>query len=315
MARRLRSRLALPLTALAITAAGVFAFPAIASAWNATGHRTIAEIAWDAMTPRARARAVDLLMHGPALAGLSTLRPAAGTDAERDRALFLNAATWPDLIRDRTQPWNAYHRGTWHYADFYWDVVDGRPHNIPGTGPDSVNAGERIVAFRAALADPTVADTTKAVDLAWLLHLVGDIHQPLHCSSRVTASDTLPRGDMGGNSVVLDGHQRLHGYWDGILDEAITRQPGEDSIAFATRIARTIEATHPEASLAGPAASTSVADWEGQGLYLAQTVVYNGLTPGEAPSAAYRAQALKTSEAQMALAGYRLAALLNDALK
>jgi hypothetical protein len=312
---RMTKRLRAPLAALAIITAGVLAFPALGLAWNPTGHRTIAEIAWEHMTPVARARAVDLLMHGPALAGLATLRPATGTEAERDRALFLNAATWADLVRDRNQPWYAYNRPTWHYADFYWDVVDGRPHDIPGTGPDSMNAGERIIAFRAALADPTVADTTKAVDLAWLLHLVGDIHQPLHCSSRVTARDTLPRGDMGGNTFHLDDHHNLHGYWDGILNEAVAREPGEDSIAFATRLAHDIEHAHSLAALAGPAASTDVAGWERHGLHLAQTVVYAGVTPDEAPSAAYRAEALATSEAQMALAGYRLADLLNAALK
>jgi S1/P1 Nuclease len=311
----MKHRLRAPLTALAITAAGILVLPAIASAWNATGHRTIAEIAWDHLTPQARTRAVALLMHGPALAGLSTLRPATGTDAERDRALFLNAATWADLIRDRNQPWYAYNHPTWHYADFYWDEVNGQPHNIPNTGPDSINAGERIIAFRAALADPTVPDTTKAIDLAWLLHLVGDIHQPLHCSSRVTAQDTLPRGDMGGNTFRLDDRHGLHGYWDGILDEAIARQPGEDSIAYASRLAAAIEQAHPLATLAAPAASTSVATWEGQGLYLAQTAVYADLERGQAPSAGYQARALETSEQQMALAGYRLAALLNAALR
>lgn len=309
------NRLRTPLAALTIVLAGVFVFPALGSAWNATGHRTIAEIAWDHMTPRARARAVELLTHGPALAGLATLRPTTGTDAERDRALFLNAATWPDLIRDRNQPWYAYNRSNWHYADFYWDVKDGMPHDIPGTGPDSSNAGERIVAFRAALADPGVADTTKAVDLAWILHLVGDIHQPLHCSSLVDAQDTLPRGDMGGNNFLLDGRERLHGYWDSILDEATTRGAGEDSIAYATRLAGEIEQMHPLPTLTTRASITDVGDWEHEGLRLAQTVVYANITRGQAPSPAYQAEALKVSEQQMAVAGYRLAALLNAALK
>jgi hypothetical protein len=311
MTKRLRA----PLAALAVVSAAVLALPALGSAWNATGHRTIAEIAWDHMTPAARTRAVDLLQHGPALAGLASLRPTTGTDAERDRALFLNAATWPDLIRDRNQPWYAYYRSNWHYADFYWDVQNGMPHDIPGTGPDSSNAGERIVAFRAALADPSVADTTKAVDLAWILHLVGDIHQPLHCSSLVDAQDTLPRGDMGGNNFHLDGRERLHGYWDSILDEATTRGAGEDSIAYATRLAGEIQRSHTVVALASPAAITDVAAWEQEGLHLAQTVVYSGLTRGQAPSAAYQANALRVSEAQIALAGYRLAALLNTALK
>ena len=306
---------------LAIVTAAVLALPASAL-WDAAGHRTVAAIAWEHMTPRARARAVELLLHGPALANFPALRPASpappaqGSEAARDRALFLNAATWADLVRSRDQPWHAYHRPTWHYADFYWDVEHGQPHDIPGTGPDSLNAAERIVALRATLADAKAADTTKAVALAWLLHLVGDIHQPLHCSSRVTPDDPpLPHGDEGGNRFRLDDNRNLHGYWDRILGEAIAPDPGEDSIAYADRIAHRIERAHPPASLAAPAAATDVLGWTQEGLRVAQTVVYAGVTRGEAPSATYEAEALNVSERRIALAGYRLAALLNEALK
>jgi len=292
----------------------VLVIPALA-AWDPAGHRTVAEIAWEYMTLRARERAVALLMHGPAKADFASLRPAEGTAAERDRVLFVNAATWADLVRNRREPWHVYSHPTWHYADFYWDVENGRPYEIPGTGPDLVNAGERVVAFHALLADSTAADTTRAVALAWLLHLVGDIHQPLHCSSRVTSEDALPRGDLGGNSFALDAGHNLHAYWDEILDRAIAPDPGEDSIAYATRMARRIERIHPRASLATPAASTDVVGWEREGLHLAQTVVYAGVTRGAPPSATYQAQALTVAERRIALAGYRLAALLNDALK
>ena len=300
-----------------LVTAALLALPASA-VWDTAGHRTVAAIAWEHMTPRARARAVELLLHGPALANFAALRPAPpaqGSEAERDRALFLNAATWADLVRNSDQAWHVYHHATWHYADFYWDVENGRPHEIPGAGPDSVNAGERVLAFRALLADSTAPDTTRAVALAWLLHLVGDIHQPLHCSSRVTSEDALPRGDLGGNTFVLDAGHNLQAYWDEILDRLIASDPGEDSIAYATRMARRIERIHPRASLATPAASTDVVGWEREGLHLAQTVVYAGVTRGEPPSATYQAQALTVAERRIALAGYRLAALLNDALK
>ncbi len=303
------------IASLAIAGAAVLASPVLASAWNAAGHRTVAAIAWDAMTPRARARAVALLLHGPARAKLASLRPAEGTDAERNRALFLNAATWPDLVRNRDQDWTVYNRPAWHYADFYWDVVNGQPHDLPGTGPDSVNAGERIAAFRAALADSSVADTTKAVDLAWLLHLVGDIHQPLHCSSRVTPEEPLPRGDLGGNRFALDDNHNLHAYWDDILEAGVPRQPGEDSITYATHNARRIEQEHPGSSLAGATASRDVAEWEHECLHIVQTVVYDGLRRGAAPTVAYQAEAVTVSERQIALAGYRLAALLEEALR
>ncbi|HVA57768.1 MAG TPA: S1/P1 nuclease [Gemmatimonadaceae bacterium] len=304
------------LAAIAIVSAAVLVLPQLLSAWNATGHRTIADIAWEHMTPTARARAVELLMHGPPLADLASLRPSTGTDPERDRALFMNAATWPDLIRDRNMPWYAYNHPTWHYADFYWDVENGQPHDIPGTGPDSSNAGERIIAFRNALSDPTVPDTTKAVDLAWILHLVGDIHQPLHASSRVTPQNPLPSGDKGGNDFVLsDPRHRLHGFWDNILDESIARAPGEDSTAYASRLAATIEQMHPLSALRVQADSLDVATWEHESLVIAQRDAYSGITPGTAPSAAYQAAALAVSEARIALAGYRLAALLNAALR
>jgi hypothetical protein len=301
-------------TAAALVTAALFTLPASAL-WDATGHRTVAAIAWEHMTPHARARAVDLLRHGPALANFAALRPPQGSEAARDRALFLNAATWADLVRSRDQAWHVYHHATWHYADFYWDVENGRPHDIPGTGPDSVNAAERIVALRATLADANAADTSKAVALAWLLHLVGDIHQPLHCSSRVTPDETLPHGDQGGNTFRLDDNRNLHGHWDRILDEAIAPDTGEDSIAYADRIADRIERTDRRAALSAPAASTDVLGWAQEGRHLAQTVVYSGVTRGSAPSAAYDAEALKVSEGRIALAGYRLAALLNEALE
>ncbi len=77
----------------------------------------------------------DAAGHGPALANFGSLRPADGSEAARDRALFLNAATWADLVRSRNQPWHVYHHATWHYADVYWDAENGRPHDIPNTHP------------------------------------------------------------------------------------------------------------------------------------------------------------------------------------
>ena len=296
-------------TSVAILTAVVLALPASAL-WDAAGHRTIAAIAWEHMTPGARARAVALLQHGPALANFASLRPADGSEAARDRALFLNAATWADLVRNRDQGWHVYHHATWHYADFYWDVENGQPHEIPGAGPDSSNAVERIVALRATLVDASAADTTRAVALAWLLHLVGDIHQPLHCSSRVTADDALPHGDAGGNTFRLDADRNLHAYWDRILDASVAPDPGEDSIAYAGRMAQRIERAEPPVT-----PSADVSGWAQEGLRIAQTVVYVGVSRSNAPSAAYEAEALKVSEGRIALAGYRLAALLNEALK
>src|SRR5256886_5859382 len=134
----------------ALVPAALLALPA-SRRWAAARHRRGAAIAWEHVPPRARAGAVELLLPGPALANFGSLRPADGSEAARDRALFLNAATWADLVRNRDQAWHVYHHATWHYADFYWDAENGQPHDIPNAGPDSLNAAERIVALGATL--------------------------------------------------------------------------------------------------------------------------------------------------------------------
>jgi len=73
----------------------------------------------------------------------------------------------------------------------------------------------QIIALRKALASDE-SDVLKSYDLVWLLHLTGDIHQPLHCATRVSA--TLKNGDAGGNAVkLLPASAELHGYWDSLL--------------------------------------------------------------------------------------------------
>src|SRR5262249_18363782 len=80
------------------------------------------------------------------------------------------------------------------------------------------NAQTQIGKFRAVLAtesnDPKL-EKLKSYDLSWLLHLVGDVHQPLHSTTRV--STTKPDGDDGGNGVKLTWPANLHTFWDDVL--------------------------------------------------------------------------------------------------
>ena len=124
----------------------------------------------------------------------------------------MRAATWPDIIRTapgyRADPIDdpgatqnigyadkLQHR-YWHYKDLPFS-----PDGTPTQPPPEPNAETQIRALRTALASPTTSDDVKSYDMVWLEHLVGDVHQPLHATSRFTAA--LPAGDRGGNSIAI----------------------------------------------------------------------------------------------------------------
>jgi hypothetical protein len=203
-----------------------------ASAWDRPGHLVVDAIAWELMSETARTRAVELLRSAPADAEL-------GSFVLQARELFVRSGYWPDVVRDEAFPARKekYDRPTWHYVNHFWRDGDLLPEM--GTNGDLIH---QLGALRAAAPDP--------VALAWLMHLVGDVHQPLHSSARVTALE--PQGDRGGNDFVLDDEESwgtLHGYWDGILSRARRNHDGESDDAWVARVSREIMILHPRASL------------------------------------------------------------------
>jgi hypothetical protein len=295
--------------ALALPALAAFAVPVMR--WNANGHMTIAAIAWNHMTPASRSRAVQLLRNGPPLAQFSELEsPGAGDD--RDRQLFLAASTWADRVRANNIPSHVYNHGTWHYTDYFWRENNGHVEAVPGLAPDAENALERLPLLETALAS-AAADTTRAIALAWILHLVGDVHQPLHLSARVTPAE--PQGDKGGNTFRLQGQpNNLHAYWDGAVD-LVEPASGAGPVAYADRLAQRVEQDVPVNAIAPALVSATFDVWGRESLDIAQREVYaSTLHPGDAPSAVYAQNAAKIAERRVALAGYRLASLLNRVL-
>jgi hypothetical protein len=300
------------------------AVPAPARAWDDVGHMTVASVAWQRLSPAARARAVALLRTAPTDAGLAQLRPNGGGPEARDRALFVRAATWADLVKDRRDAarLRRYHHAGWHYADTYWRLdAAGRPVEVSGPPTDREHAVERIDALSAAVRDANRPAAERAVDLAWLLHLMGDVHQPLHTSSRVTAAS--PEGDRGGNRVRL-GSTNLHAVWDDAMDRSPGRRPrasggrqqGADAKlgraeGWAARLARSFPADRWRVSVA----DTVPAHWARESLVLAQRQAYPGIADSmPAPPAGYRDRVRRVAQPQVALAGYRLALLLERVL-
>ncbi len=296
---------------------GLLAVACDALAWNSFGHMTVAEIAWQKLTPAARARATALLKLNPNYA--NWVKGVAGK--RRDETAFLAAATWPDEIKhvtgyvdDGERPSGPDAGRNIGYADKlqhrYWHFVDTpfSPDGTPLVAPASPNARTQIAAFRKTLASSKASDPLKSYDLAWLLHLVGDVHQPLHATSRFTKD--LPEGDNGGNKVALCAlpcRDELHGFWDDVLGTS-------PNPADAKKFAATVAPADPKA-----AAISIGSTWVAESLRAAKNSVY--VVPigvGAGPFAlddTYRAAARKLARQRVALAGARLAGLLNAALK
>lgn len=293
-----------------------------ASAWNSIGHMSVAWVAYQKLTPAEKARVGALLQLNPYYKEWLSYIPAGASDADRDLYVFMMAATWPDEIKamgshyvgtdtaPRAEQASLNGGYTDHNAHKYWHFVntplDGTA--TPSAAPLSVpTATQKITVFRAALAG-NIADPIKSYDLVWLIHLVGDVHQPLHCSTRVSAAN--PKGDQGGNLVVVSGPSKeLHAFWDGALGDGDTK-----NFMTAVKVASTLP--DPDASLLS---DDKEDDWAVESYALSKSAVYvDPVGAGLGPftlSEAYTANSQQIARQRVALAGARLANLLKTALQ
>jgi hypothetical protein len=260
-----------------------------ARAWGPDGHVVVARIAEAHLTPKAR-RAL-----GPLLAG-------------RDLA---DVASWADDWRDlhpETKPW--------HYVDI---PLDAAAYDRARDCPQGACVVEALAAQVAVLRDERAPLLERQRALRFIVHFVGDLHQPLHA-----ATDTHvpgPGGDHGGNAVKAQLTSSdpefpyhslptgsLHGVWDVDL-VAIEHREQE---AFVAALA------HPREGVARLQAGT-FADWANESHALAREVAYAGLPAPDAGGVRqlggdYAASCRPVVERQLQRAGLRLARVLNEAL-
>ena len=288
-------------------------------AWDSDGHMQVAEIAWKHLTAASRARVSTLLKLNPNYHIWIAKVPV----AKRQQVAFVMAATWPDFIKTaaagytndgdtpKPDPASSQNIGySDHLMHRYWHFID-TPFSTDGTAlvqPIAPNAKTQIELFTAAIAGSSASDDIKSYDLVWLEHLVGDVHQPLHATSRFSAA--LPAGDRGGNSVALcvsPCQDELHAFWDNVLG---TSKLAATAIAAADKL--------PAAPAAG-AAITDDQTWITESFKAAKQFVYaSPVGPGAGPytlDATYKAQAKTEAKARIELAGIRLADLINAQLK
>jgi hypothetical protein len=285
-----------PIACLLAAGAALCSSPALA--WGDLGHEVIARIAYGRLTPAARARVDALLAADP------------DTLTAPD---FASRATWADKYR-------AGRRGTapWHYVDVELNRPDldaacfRSPKLAPGQpasqGPAQDCLVDKIDEFAAELHDPSTAPAERLLAFKFLIHFVGDLHQPLHAADH---------HDRGGNCVGLepspDGHARnLHAFWDSSVVYALGRSADD----IAARLDAQITPAEAKAWSRGDAPA-----WALETFRLARRDAY--ALPARPTcearravslSPAYEAAAEQDAAMQLEKAGVRLAAVLNRTL-
>jgi hypothetical protein len=299
-----------------------------ARAWDDFGHMEVAAVAYKRLGAKTKTRVDALLKLNPHYGDWIV----GAKKRDQPRVAFLRAATWADAIKsDRTYKEDDQKASTagqnLGYADLlrhkYWHFVDKpfSPDGTPLVDAPAPNALTQLTLFKQALCSADASDDVKGYDLVWLLHLVGDLHQPLHCVSRFDRA--TPAGDRGGNLVKIAGNAQppvcddprycpfgppedLHAFYDTIAGSG-----------YCTRDAEAAANGLPQAN-AQKAAVEDVDAWVQEGVDLAQTVVYvSPINAGAGPftiDAAYQKAAFELGKRRMSLAGARLANLLNDCL-
>jgi hypothetical protein len=300
-----------------------------AFAWNNIGHMAVAYVAWQNLTPAMRARVTQLVQQNPLYSKWDQLIPVSVVGTQRNMYLFMIAATWPDQIKGMSSQFSC--NGTSNtdtppageaaslntgYTDTclhkYWHFIDesyaiGGAANQPVPAP---NAIQKIDAYTTNLG-ANLPDDVKSYDLVWLEHLVGDVHQPLHCVTRYTKNH--PQGDAGGNKVSLGSSKELHGYWDNILGNK------QSDLYKDAKRAETVAKALPAVN-SSSAASPDTATWKAESVALAKSTTYKKppIGPEWGPyssTTTYHTKALNTSQQRVSVAGMRLAELINTHLQ
>ena len=241
--------------------------------WGGEGHRLVARIASAQLTPTAKAQVSAIL--GPA-------------------QTLMSIASWADDVRrQRTET------GPWHYVDI---PITVKHLDMARDCPKGDCVLTKITEFRKTLADPATPAEQRREALMFLVHFVGDMHQPLHCSDNK---------DKGGNDVkvVFFGNpSNLHSVWDSGL---IGRMKKSEEQLFT-------ELSAESQKHARRWAKGTVEDWAEQSHKAAQKVVYGRLPKGAASPVALDATYERSADpliiAQLEKAGARLARVLNEAL-
>jgi hypothetical protein len=272
------------------------------SAWSAFGHEAVALIGWDQLTTKQQDAVSKIMAGNPAIFGSGT-----GT------APLLVGATWPDTVRyEATEATPNVPLAIFGSLGITMSHQSNNLHFVDYNGaypvlPKGQSAIQAITTAQSVLQDPASTMREQGEALTYLIHCVGDIHQPLHAGNA---------GDEGGNTITLKGigaskaKTELHAVWDeGLFATTKVKDPAQYITQYLSAPIAQAKAT--------ALGDMNPADWATRSHHLALTVAYvdehdHTIMAGAHLSQAYVDEALPVANKQLATAGVRLGALLKQ---
>lgn len=279
-------------------------------AWWEAGHMIVANIAYSNLNSQAKRVVKEIL---PYMAHENTLAHTYDYNQAHPNYTMMALSTWPDDIH--SFPNYDGSTRTWHYIEHAYSTDGtGYPALIPRDNVVwAIGEMKRLVALKKSNQNARVRA------LAYLIHFVGDIHQPLHCTELHTKS--LPNGDRGGNSFSIyhkepngDVLKNLHALWDsGVQLFPNKNYPHNVNAPKDVHdLSLLITKDYPKSYFTEQVKVLDPSVWEEESHQLG--IDAHNTPIGAKPSNAYLMAATDTVEKQIALAGYRLANLLNEIL-
>ncbi len=270
---KIRVRIPLLFSGIILAAASLTSAPAFA--WGAQGHRLVARIAETRLDPVAKAEVERLL-------------------ATENGATLGGIAPWADQLRAE-DPGLGRRSAGWHYINMAEDRCAYDRHRHCRNGDCVIEA---LKAQSARLADRSLSDGERLQALKFVVHLVGDIHQPMHAGYG---------HDKGGNTYQLQFNERgtnLHSLWDSGMFYALQL----DDEHYLQRL----QALPAPSGVVAPQLQRDATRWAEQSCRIATR---EGIYPANRKIGQDYADTWRPlAEAQLRLAGERLAALLNELL-
>ena len=297
-----------------------------ASAWSAPGHMIVTALAYDQLTSAERVKFDAILRGHTKYATWKKTYPDAGLPGlPLEKFVAMLASLYPDEISNHDNPETF---PEWHYIDYPLLPPDFPLKPAPAPGDDVLTGIAKSSKAVKGLTK-TFDSRSRAKMLSFLLHLVGDIHQPMHCETLFDEKLPEPDGDRGGNNAWVKppggSAIKLHAFWDQLFGTSgqLFHPVPVTTIVAAEHRANELAPKFPRSALPELTKHTTTLGWSHESRALAisdgwrrHTLAY-GLTEATAAPlpADYEEKAHAIAERQVALAGHRLADQLHEALK